>query len=221
VKKSIILLSAIILSLLFVPAISAKSSDIFINYLTDIIWKDCQGKDIHINQPILKLISTNQTLSLIKWPYSKEDLRSVIQILSEQPYRTYQGQCDGVYSMVSDTGWEGCGILTSGKNKLNINFDTYYWNGVKVDVPVEDIKIASGQNSTIIETHGEMSPVTTGPNSPVTTGNGSSITQQNVTLAFSFGAGTVFGIIAKTLVDYVIRRHSKRSPPKKPPIHGK
>lgn len=182
----------------------AKPSDMFVNYLTDIIWTDCQGKDIEINQPIITFTATNQTLSLMKWPYGKEDLRQVIKLLSEQPYRTYAGQCDGVYSMVSDTGWEGCGILTSENHKLNINFDTYYWDGVKVDVPKEEFKTTYGSNSPIIETNGEKSPVTTGANSPINQQENAIWVQlflPKVTIL-----GMIIGAIITALVEHIITR---------------
>jgi|WetSurSiteA1Bulk_404760.scaffolds.fasta_scaffold53519_1 hypothetical protein len=210
-KQLILILIVIILLSSLIQTNSGKSSDIFIDHLSNLMWVDCKGKDIHINQPIINIPATNQSVSLIKWPYSKETLRRVTQLLGETPYKTYIGQCDGAYSMVSDTGWEGCGILTCGNNKLNINFDTYYWNGVKVDVPKEEFKTTLGNNSPIIET-GDKSPVTTGDKSPITTGDSSPIAQQEWNIAFVQGTvfGTILGIILKILYDYIGPKYQKK-----------
>lgn len=203
------IVSCIIIIFLLSTNVHAKASDLFINYLTEIIWKDCEGKDIQINQPILKYTASNQTLSLMKWPYSEENLRNIIQLLSEQPYKTYGGQCDGVYSFVGDTGWDGCGILTSGNNKLNINLDTYYWDGVKVDVPKEEFKTTYGSNSPIVETNGEKSPVTTGVNSPINQQEDAIWVQlflPRVTIL-----GMIIGALITALLDLVIKRLQKRN----------
>jgi len=137
-------------------------------------------------------------------------------LLNNVNYRDYLGQCDGRTFSSRQGDWDGCDILTCDNNRLDIDYDVYTWNGIRVDVPKEEFKSTSGNNSPIIETHGEMSPVTTGPNSPVTTGNGSSVTQQNMTFTIAFGVGTVFGIILKVLYDALRRKHSKRSPGKDP-----
>jgi hypothetical protein len=225
----------IIIILLLAPTISAKSSDAFIEHLTDLMWKDCKGKDIHINQPIIRLNAANQTLNLTKWPpseedlrqedfvdsmnwpYSKDLLRQIIQLLSEQPYRTYIGQCDGDYSMVSNTGWEGCGVLTSGNNKLNINYDTYYWNREKVDVPKEELyNIASGNNNTQVISKGEGSSINMGNNNIANTGNNNTITQKDLNISFTngFSIGAILGIfltyILNILYDIWGRDHLKR-----------
>jgi len=65
-KKSIIVLIVIGLTLSLLPFISAKSSEVFIDYLSDTMWKDCQGKDIHINSPgVLTYAANNSNVSLI------------------------------------------------------------------------------------------------------------------------------------------------------------
>lgn len=215
--RSIILISVIILLLLLLPTASARSSQIFIDHLTNLIWDDCKGNDIRIHQPVITLDQVNHTISLTKlsnttnqitflsglrWPYSRDQLKQVIQMLTEQPYRTYQGQCDGVYSMVSDTGFEGCGILTSGKNKLNINFDTYYWNGEKVDVPKEELyNIASGNNNTQVINKGDKNSINIGNSNIANTGENSTITQQDLNITFSKGiiSGAIVLLIAETL----------------------
>ena len=191
-KKSICLLTFICLSLLLLPNSSARSSEIFKEHLTNLMWEDCQGKDIHINQPILINKITNQSISLIPWPYSKDELRYLIEIIDGLSYRDYLGAFGG--GSFVDSGWDGNSLLTCDDNRLNIDFDTYYWNGTKVDVPKEELfNIASGNNNTQVINKGDRNSVTTGNHNTVNTGDNNSITQQD--LKISFAKGTFFGIL--------------------------
>lgn len=216
-KIQIILLSVVILSFILAPNISAKSSDIFIDYLTDLIWKDCNGEDININQPIINYTTENHTsyLRIIEWPYERSTLRRIIELFGEQQhlFATFFGTCTD--KGVTISGIDGCGILTCGNNKLDINGYNYLWNDVKVDVPKEEFKIASGNNSQIIET-GDNSPVTTGEKSPITTGDHSPNNQQenNISVQMAFGAGSIFGtiigIILKILFDMYRKNNARK-----------
>lgn len=201
-RDLIIALISIILILFISFPISAKSSDIFIDHLTNIIWDDCKEKDIHINQPCIINLENNQSIDVIKWPYEKKDLRRIIEILGEiqHNFETFYGTCENKPFRIS--GIDGCGILTCGNNRLDINGYNYFWNNIKVDVPKEEIKTIIGSNSSIIETHGENSPVTTGPNSPVT--------QQTDSIWFqslepkSTIIGTIIGILLTKSLDLLI-----------------
>jgi len=210
-KKLIIILCAIILSLLMVQTISAKSSDIFLDHLTNLMWEDCKGKDIHINQPAIIDSETNKSIPLIIWPYNKSDIKDIIRIFGEeQPYfaNILSGTCEDKGPWVG--GIDGCGILTCGNNSLDINGYNYFWNGIKVDVPKEEFKITSGNNSPIIEA-GDNSPVTTGDKSPITTGDNSPINLKEWNIAFAQGTifGTILGILLKFLYDYVSNKYFK------------
>lgn len=213
---------AIILSLSFLPSISAKSSDIFIDYLTNMMWNDCQGNDIHINQPgVLSYIETNQSVSLIEWPYDKNSLREIVRIFGEeqQIFTTiFGGTCENYNDSTRIGGINGCGILTCGDNRLDINGYNYFWNGIKVDVPQENLnfKTTYGPNSSIIETHGENSHVTIGDNNPV-------IQQDDhiwIQLFWSKStiAGMIIGILITKLLDLIIeywRNRNKKSEKRK------
>jgi hypothetical protein len=221
-KKLIIIMVAIILSLSFLPSISAKSSDIFIDYLTNMMWNDCQGNDIHINQPgVLSYIETNQSVSLIEWPYDKNSLREIVRIFGEeqQIFTTiFGGTCENYNDSTRIGGINGCGILTCGDNRLDINGYNYFWNGIKVDVPQENLnfKTTYGPNSSIIETHGENSHVTIGDNNPV-------IQQDDhiwIQLFWSKStiAGMIIGILITKLLDLIIeywRNRNKKSEKRK------
>jgi hypothetical protein len=212
--KLYIPLIVIILTSLLLPSISAKSSDVFIDYLTDMMWKNCQGNDIHINQPVLTYTATNQSVSLIKWPYDRSTIREIVRIFGEeqQIFTTiFGGTCENYANSTRIGGINGCGILTSGNNRLDINGYNYFWNGIKVDVPLEilNLKTTYGPNSSIIETHGEKSPVTTGPNSPINQQEDAIWVQlflPKVTLA-----GMIIGAIITALFDLVIKlRRTKK-----------
>ena len=96
-------------------------------------------------------------------------------------------------------------------NRLDINSYVYYWNDVKVDVPREEFKIASGNNSQIIETC-DYSPVTTGDKSPIATGDDSPISQKDWNIGFAQGTifGAILGITLKFLYDYTFNKYLKK-----------
>jgi hypothetical protein len=216
-KMQTMLLIIIILSPWLVPNISAKSSDIFLDHLTDLMWKDCQGKDIHINQPgVLINVATNEPITLIKGQeYNKNMLRKILEILDNYTYRDYIGPCDsknGTYG--SGEGFvDGCGILTCGNYRLNIDHDGYWWKGVRVDVPYEELfNIASGDNNTQVINKGDGSSISIGNSNIANTGNDNRISQQlnNISVQIAFGAGsilgTIIGIILKMSYDTYRRR---------------
>ena len=212
--KLLLTLIAIILSLMLAPTISAKSSDAFINHLTDLIWTDCKGKDIHINQSILNYTIENRTsyLKLIEWPYDRGTIRRIIELFGEgqSKFETFFGTCDD--KGVTITGINGCGILTCGENRLNINGYNYFWNGVKVDVPKEELfNIASGDNNTQVINKGEGSSTNIGNNNIANTGDKSTITQQDLNISFVKGTifGAVIGILLKFLYDIFSRKYLK------------
>lgn len=168
-KKSIIISWIIILSLLLIFPTSSKPSNEFVNHLADMVYNDCKGNDIHINQPIIKRISTNETFSLLAWPYTISDVRVIVGLLGEVPYDSFEGPCNNK-AMNIDLGWDGCGILTSQNNRLDINGDTYYWNGVKVDVPGNELYNVAGNNNTQVVTKGNENAVNIGNNNIANTG---------------------------------------------------
>jgi len=213
-NKLHIALIAIILTSLLVPSISTESSNVFIDYLTDIMWNDCQGKDIHINQPgVLSYNGTKQpgillypgtdSISVIKWPYDQSVIREIIRIFGEnqQHFGTIIGDtCEHHPESL------GCNILTAGTNRLDINGYNYFWNGVKVDVPQANLNIKTiyGPNGTMIDTRGPNSPVTIGPNSPINQ------QESNIWVQFFGSKGTIGGMIISSLI-YIVVEYWKRS----------
>lgn len=212
-KLSIILLNVVILCLLLAPSISAKSSDIFIDHLTNLTWADCSGKDIHINQPgVLINVATNESITLIRGQdYNKSNLRRILEILDNYTYRDYIGPCDskgGIYGS-GDGFVDGCGILTCGNYKLDIDNDGYWWKGIRVDVPKEELfNIASGDNNTQVINKGDKSSINIGNSNIANTGDENQISQQlnNISVQMAFGAGTIFGIIL-TLLTFLLKNY--------------
>src|SRR5205085_9046771 len=93
---SLIILGVIVIGFSFINSADATRSDLFINYLSNIIWNDCQGKDIHINKPILRYTATNQTVSLIPWgSYSLDEIKQIVGDLGNVKYDNIMGTCQG------------------------------------------------------------------------------------------------------------------------------
>lgn len=190
-------------SLILVPAPLAKSSDLFINHLTNIIYEDCKGNDIYIKY----ILVNNQTFPVLKWKYENESIKSILNVYGDlEPFQKYWGTCEdkaGTFSI----GPDGCGILTCQNNRLDINEYDYFWNGVRVDVPKEEFKTTYGANSPIVETHGDKSPVTTGDNSPITQ------REDSIWVQLFWSKGTIGGLIIAGLLDIcfiLIKRYLRK-----------
>jgi hypothetical protein len=203
-----ILIGIMIVSFALGTITSAKSSDIFIDYLTDMVYEDCQGNDIQINQPYIINIKTNESVDVITWPYGYQDLRRIIELFGEiEPFAFFQGSCEN--KGVSISGADGCGILTCQNNRLDINQYTYFWNGIRVAVPKEEFKTTFGPNSPIVETHGDKSPVTTGDNSPITQ------KENNILNELFWSKGTIGGLIVAGVLNIIyifVKKHRFKSP---------
>jgi len=207
-KKAFIVLNIIILSIMSISITSAKSEDLFLEHLTDVMWEDCKGKDLHINQPgILKYTTTMENVTLIKGSeYDRDSLRVILNLLDQKHYRNYLGTIGG--GTFVGSGWDGYGILTCGNNRLDINYDTYYWNGMKVAVPENLFNIASGSNNTQIINKGDNNAAIVGNDNIANTGNGNTITQEHLYL--NFGTGFAIGAILTQLANILIPRLRKK-----------
>lgn len=181
---------------------NAKSSDLFIDHLSDIIFKDCQNQDLHIKNNFIFSTVTNKTVTLISWPYDYSTLRKIIQLLGEnEPFDFIQATNSGSVTMTGNGN--GIGILKCGEYNLDINQYTYFWRGTRVDVPKEEFKTTYGNNSPIVETHGENSPVAIGGNSWVISIFNISVRE----IEFSLGGFSVGGLT----VYFILKRKSKKS----------
>ena len=155
--------------------------------------------------------ATNQSVSLIKWPYDRSVIREIVRIFGEEQsgFETFYGTCKD--KGVTISGWNGCGILTCGDNWLDINGYNYFWNDVRVYPTQENLNLKAtyGPNSSIIETHGVNSPVTTGSNSPINQQEDAFWVQlflPKVTIL-----GMIIGAIITALFDFVIRHMRNRT----------
>jgi hypothetical protein len=207
-RRPTVILGVVILSFILITTASTKSSDIFIDHLTNMIYEDCKGSDIKINKPYIIITEINEPIVLIKWPYRYQDLRRIIELFGEiEPFAFFQGTCEN--KGVSISGADGCGILTCQDNRLDINQYTYFWNGVRVAVPKEEFKTTFGPNSPIIETHGDKSPVTAGDYSPINQ------QENNILIQFFWSKGTIGGLIVAGLLNiiYILikKQRTKRS----------
>lgn len=187
------------LSLLLASTISAKSSDEFINQLAETICEDCQGENIKINQSIT-YIPTNYTFNSIEWPYDKNLIKAIIKYLDTENYSFITGTCDNK-RMYTD-GVDGCGILKCDYKRLDINGDTYYWNGTKVDFLKEEYKINGSYNALI---KGDSNQVTTGNYNKMSQikGDNNNVAQKedNILLQLFWSKGTIGGILIVFILD--------------------
>lgn len=225
---SVIILGVIVMGLSFINSADATRSDLFINYLSKIIWNDCQGKDIHINQPIVRYAETNQTVSIIPWgSYSLDNVKQIIGVFGNENYNTIMGTCQGGTRLTAQGLINGCGILTCGGNDLDIIQFTYFWNKVQVDVPKEDFQ-TFGNNSPIVNsvnnsqiTFGNSSPIIqpSGEKSPVIVGNSNTINQNdtNIFVQLFLSEGTIGGIIISiiSVLTYIIMKMLKKKKSRK------
>lgn len=141
----------IIILLICVSPVMAKSSDIFIDHLSSIVYVGCQGKDLIIKEPFIVNTRTNETITLIPWAYSYETLRKVIQIFGDmEPWNFFQGTCENKGVTIGGSK-DACGILKCGDNTLDINQYTYLWNGERVDVPKETTNIAINNQGNLVQ----------------------------------------------------------------------
>jgi hypothetical protein len=202
-----------ILFILLATTTSARSSEIFKDHLTNLIWEDCRGKDIHINQPnVIINTATNNSITLFKGQaYTKDDLRRIVEILDNYTYRDYLGPCDSRNGThVSGIGFvDGCGVLSCENYILNIDKDGYEWKGIRVDVPKEELfAIASGDNNTQVINKGDGSPINIGNNNIANAGDNSSITKQDLNI--SFAKGTIFGLLVSILLKFLYDLFGKK-----------
>ncbi len=144
------LLFFVVLVLFSLPVISAKSSDIFIDYLSSKIYSDCQDKDIIIKENYIAN-SNGESINIFhNNSYDYSAVRKTIEIFGKyEPYEFFQGSCEN--KGVSLSGRIGCGILSCGNSKLDINQYTYFWNGERIDVPQETTNIAINNNGNLAQ----------------------------------------------------------------------
>ncbi len=201
----------LIFSFLLVNGALAKSSDLFIDYLTDEVYSDCVGKDLNIKEPFIQNTLTNKSVTLVPWPYDKSTLRRIIELLGNyEPWDFFQGTCENRGVSIGGSK-NGCSVLSCGDNKLDINQFTYFWNDERVDIPREEFTTVYGDN---IETHGDESPVTTGDNSPINQN------KENIWIQLFWSKGTIagaiLGFLLKILYDILKKKYfSKKKRRKK------
>jgi len=141
--KKIILV--FIMGIILINFVCANSSNLFIDYLTDKIYKDCYGHDLNIKEPFIQNTLTNSSVTLISWPYDKMTLRRVIELFGTyEPFNDYMNGCFSGDKSGMSVGKDGCNILNCSKNKLDINKYTYSWNNERIDVPREEFNTYNG-----------------------------------------------------------------------------
>jgi hypothetical protein len=199
--------------LLSVPIAYSKPSDVSIDYLTNIVYQDCQNKDLHIKDGFIINTQTNKTVTLINWFYPYSTVRRIIELFGNlEPFDLENGEIT-----ISGNG-NGIGILKCGSHSLDINQFTYFWDGVRVDLPKEEIMQTYGNNSPIVKNNGENNKIAIGQNNQIseTHVKDSPVTNWSITIlnipidlvSFSLGGFSVGSI---GLYLFIRRRKSKKS----------
>lgn len=80
----------LLILLLSVPVAYAISSDLFIDHLSGMIYKDCQSQDLHIKDNFIFNSVTNKTVTLIPWLYDYPTIKRLVQLFGEyEPFDFY------------------------------------------------------------------------------------------------------------------------------------
>jgi len=203
-----IIVLILIFSLLFLAtSISAKPSDLFINYLSSIIYKDCYGKDIQIKEGYIVREPSKDPVTHIEWNEEAATtiIRRIIEFIGQyEPFNDYSIGCANKEEGMM-RGLDGCDILTCEGHKLDIDGYIYSWDDTRIDVPKEEFKTIYGDS---IETYGDKSPVTTGDNSPINQ------EEKNIWIQLFWSKGTIagaiIGFLLKVLYDFLKKKFYKR-----------
>ncbi|MFZ3384547.1 MAG: hypothetical protein WA144_11540 [Candidatus Methanoperedens sp.] len=122
-----ILLPFILLVLISLPASGFTKGDSFDNYTADMIYKECNGKNIILKPNIL---INQKNVTLLEWPYPKENIKRIVQIFSPMDFNTHQ-YGEGL----SDNRPDGLGLIKCENNNLDIIGRIWYWNGIEIIPP--------------------------------------------------------------------------------------
>jgi hypothetical protein len=223
-NKEIIAFSVIII-LLLISVTSASHSEEFIDQVTDMICNDCQGKDIHLNQPITYTSNDGSTKSFdnLTWEYRESDIswqkipnnvKFVVNAFNNANFSYIDGTCDD--KSIVTPGIDGCNILRCGNHHLDINGDTFYWDNQMIDFlkKEEMYNIVSGSNNTQVNNKGDKSAISIGNNNIANTGDNCTITQQDIDISFNkgFAYGAIITFLLETAIILIQRWQKKKGP---------
>lgn len=177
-KSKLIIISSVLLFLIFAVCfivfakqVYAERSDEFVNYVSNKIYKDCNNKDLKINKVYYDTKTPRELAYLVSWPYAIENLNNALREFNKIEWVKYEG------GVIFQYGKKLVGkeILTCSSHQLDINGNDWHWDGVEIEMPkvFVGIKATSGDNSPIVETHGNNSPVIIGDESKTNINSGS------------------------------------------------
>lgn len=156
---------------------------------------------------------TNKTVTVIDWYYPNSTVRRIIELFGDlEPFNLQTG---GV--VIGANGGDGTGILKCGNHNLDINQFTYFWDGVRLDLPKEEILQTYGNNSPIVKNNGDNNQIAVGQNNQISekhvTNSSSSwsITILNIPIdiaSFSLGG---FSVGSVALYFIIRQRKNKQS----------
>lgn len=190
--------------LILVPSVWAGNE--IINYLTGEIYRDCQGDDIKVNPGLGIIRQTpegNFSVTILRQPVSLPDLRRIIElIIQNEPYNIKAN----VFS--EEGGKEGDNLLTCGNKELDANFNTYKWNGQRVDPFMYNI------NQIIQYIDNRINQINASGSGPISIGTGdySQIQSQqwNISPVVAFSLGGITFSLGGLIVYLIVRERKKK-----------
>ena len=180
--KKIFYLLIIILSLVDTK-VDAKETAEFIHFLTDKIYDECIGQKILLHNDIVIVTDTQQPVKEI--PNDKEYIIKALLVLDNSgPFKSYTAT-----TAIGQSNRDGEGVLTCGTHTLDINFDTYLWDKIKVAIPTKQIAIAgnvsvAGDSVTLNDDSSYSKAA--GNNSPAISGKENTNSQPTINTNFNF-----------------------------------
>jgi len=158
------------------------------------ITNDCAGQELLIKQGYsVTDPRTGKELSKIEWPYSAQLILGLIRAISQsEPFPRYTRNQGGYVKMGAGASAEG--FLKCGDHVLDVNYDDWYWDGVKLEAAksITNFEVVQqGPGSNYARTAGNNSPAVAGSqNQTVVSQRGLSLFENakfslGITLAFS------------------------------------
>ncbi len=146
--------------------VSALSSDDKINFISRVVFADCQEKNIEMNtnfaataialsRLMKRMNSTNPSPILnseppinqepmyqiiLSWPYSLDEVKDQIKQADKIPWSDLSN------GLQIGQGLVGEKILICEENYLTISKDDYYWNNIKLEAPRNEFNSYYAQN---------------------------------------------------------------------------
>ena len=88
-----------------------------------------------------------QVINDISWPYDKDKIKVLIQALTNgEPYQLNTPGAKMAYGLNAQNA------ITCGTHVLDVNYEDYYWDGTKIELPAQELKAeVHGDHNIIVQ----------------------------------------------------------------------